>query len=215
MVSIHAPRPGCDMAVLGEDYVRQMFQSTHPARGATHEEKNDAILLNSFNPRTPGGVRLYLSNKRAIPCTVSIHAPRVGCDTQTGLSNYWNRVSIHAPRVGCDAGTAVITSITEVSIHAPRVGCDVAYINLRRNRIKFQSTHPGWGATVKSFVITPFLCFNPRTPGGVRPDIQRQQARIIQVSIHAPRVGCDEKSRSTEARHHRFNPRTPGGVRPS
>ena len=36
-------------------------------------------------------------------------------------------------------------------------------------RIQFQSTHPGWGATVSSMADSVgTMYFNPRTPGGVR-----------------------------------------------
>ena len=38
----------------------------------------------------------------------------------------------------------------------------------------------------------PLRCsFNSRTPGGVRPDGSQQPCRTSQVSIHAPREGCD------------------------
>ena len=37
--------------------------------------------------------------------TISIHAPRVGCDVQIDPRNgYSYLISIHAPRVGCDGG---------------------------------------------------------------------------------------------------------------
>ena len=101
-----------------------------------------------------------------------------------------------------------------ISIHAPRVGCD-AYMWTRHFRQhKFQSTHPGWGATwISSFWIPDFLfqsthpgwgatkrCgnttarknyFNPRTPGGVRRSYDVTPKPTPQISIHAPRVGCD------------------------
>ena len=56
----------------------------------------------------------------------------------------------------------------------------------------FQSTHPVWGATPGYWIIS----------------------ELDTISIHAPRVGCDN---SGIARHRRlcyFNPRTPCGVRP-
>ena len=58
VVSIHAPRAGCDEGVPSVIPVGRVFQSTHPARGATC------------------GLR------GRIPIVfVSIHAPRAGCDT--------------------------------------------------------------------------------------------------------------------------------------
>src|SRR5690606_28603723 len=57
----------------------------------------------------------------------------------------------------------------------------------------FQSTRPGWGATISG----------PReNPGGP-------------VSIHAPRVGRDWTSLSTLNLKGCFNPRAPGGARPA
>ena len=34
-ISIHAPREGCDVAIIEAAAARERFQSTHPARGAT------------------------------------------------------------------------------------------------------------------------------------------------------------------------------------
>ena len=79
IISIHAPREGCDFDVQQEVSYLLGFQSTHPARGATHglqhfgavifisihapREGCDVILFGgeaektNFNPRTPRGVR--------------------------------------------------------------------------------------------------------------------------------------------------------------
>ena len=56
----------------------------------------------------------------------------------------------------------------------------------------FQSTHPVWGATRKPLNTLPrWSNFNPRTPCGVRREINLLHPDMIQISIHAPRVGCD------------------------
>ena len=79
IVSIHAPRVGCDK-LRAENPVQYKFQSTHPGWGATvlcSDHANDLLVsihaprvgcdvcqgcprfvCASFNPRTPGGVRL-------------------------------------------------------------------------------------------------------------------------------------------------------------
>ena len=57
MVSIHAPREGCDRYSQMIEEAKRWFQFTHPVRGAT------APLL-------------ALQRER----DVSIHAPREGCD---------------------------------------------------------------------------------------------------------------------------------------
>ena len=56
-ISIHAPREGCDLVSDGAEVLRAIFQSTHPARGATGR----------------GSSRRYFPG-------ISIHAPREGCD---------------------------------------------------------------------------------------------------------------------------------------
>ena len=78
-----------------------------------------------------------------------------------------------------------------VSIHAPREGCDHAGGDKGGEAAEFQFTHPGRGATPKDYftgvvpsvsihapregcdlfqilIILESVCFNSRTPGGVR-----------------------------------------------
>ena len=103
--------------------------------------------------------------------TVSIHAPRVGCDAERFITVLVTQVSIHAPRVGCDDVVLRYPIIFGVSIHAPRVGCDLWIVfkilsvmgfnsrtpcGVRLNIIhvlttdsEFQFTHPVWGATLE------------------------------------------------------------------
>ena len=125
IVSIHAPREGCDLFVA---------------------DKSNTFFR--FNSRTPGGVR---PQGREIPyqdCQVSIHAPREGCDvpplsipicttmfqfTHPGrgatvsrdfplvpISRFNSRTpgGVRLPYMA-DVATKVV-----VSIHAPREGCD-------------------------------------------------------------------------------------------
>ncbi len=72
------------------------------------------------------------------------------------------------------------------------MGCDVSILVLLLFCIRFQSTHPGWGATLLAFrCFGSSLHFNPRTPGGVRRCARNQSITFPFISIHAPRVGCD------------------------
>ena len=64
LVSIHAPREGCDGILLATRGGDGRFQFTHPGRGAT-------------------GVVTQVSD---LTC-VSIHAPREGCDRDKGLTS--------------------------------------------------------------------------------------------------------------------------------
>ena len=168
-----------------------LFQSTHPSWGAT--------LIN-----TP----------RWTARTISIHAPIVGCDVIDLTENNSTKISIHAPIVGCD--TLSTLDIYRQSNFNPRthrgvrrnIGITfiigIAYFNPRTHRgvrlccsiklialMKFQSTHPSWGAT--NSVST--------------------QASISLISIHAPIVGCDQRAQVCSYLYEDFNPRTHRGVR--
>ena len=171
-----------------------VFQSTHPVWGATQgsccsyepgfisihaprvgcdaDLKSIHGLRTYFNPRTPCGVRLRPTEQIYLTSNaISIHAPRVGCDSLTGASNGAHPLfqSTH-PVWGA-------TSLTGASNGAHPL---------------FQSTHPVWGATgQQSRYILASRYFNPRTPCGVRRGSATAAQEIAEISIHAPRVGCD------------------------
>ena len=56
------------------------FQFTHPGRGATIRLLLRLALTACFNSRTPGGVRRCSALTNCYTKSVSIHAPREGCD---------------------------------------------------------------------------------------------------------------------------------------
>ena len=123
---------------------------------------------------------------------ISIHAPRVGCDSLlNAMVGYYNHISIHAPRVGCDAVQDRVNQL--LRYFNPRTPCGVRHHpgNFWAWGWKFQSTHPVWGATPRTSLMW----------------------RMSSISIHAPRVGCDEGSVNYEIPPLDFNPRTPCGVR--
>ncbi len=61
--------------------------------------------------------------------------------------------------------------------------------------IEFQSTLPAWGATSSAATSSRqgSSNFNPRSPRGERPFQNRHGVRHDGISIHAPRVGSDER----------------------
>ena len=148
---------------------------------------------------------------------ISIHAPRVGCDIRPyGLA----RPSIHFnPRTpgGVRPIYDLCVSLYQLEFQSthPGWGATRGTLAISKAGLIFQSTHPGWGATQlrtrdfqevlisihaprvgcdfardSSAVEKPFD-FNPRTPGGVRPNIDIRWVGLMYISIHAPRVGCD------------------------
>ncbi len=169
-----------------------------------------------FNSRTPGGVRLAQMTLTEIQKTVSIHAPREGCDlsalsqifstcwfqfTHPGrgatrahyVMRHRNGVSIHAPREGCDIDISeVITTAQTVSIHAPREGCDARVLSNEIPAYEFQFTHPGRGATGgANAAVNAYMQFQFTHPG---------RGATCKGLFHWRSPFC-------------FNSRTPGGVR--
>ena len=213
-ISIHAPREGCDQGVgvvltktaefqsthpargattrTSTAQANVRFQSTHPARGATAHKRDHARRILYFNPRTPRGVRLTLPTARAPQNTISIHAPREGCDQDIHPLLRDMYISIHAPREGCDVITKFRRSLERdfnprtprgvrrevldngVVVHGNSNPRTPRGVRPRRKGLhwitdRFQSTHPARGATAGSWPTTsPNANFNPRTPRGVR-----------------------------------------------
>ena len=138
----------------------------------------------------------------------------MGCDGR-GLAGYEIKREFQSthPAWGATPTTKRHRIVFDISIHAPRVGCDPVtsswpasfiYFNPRTPRgvrprrlisyartLRFQSTHPAWGATFAKFLRKEFAV----------------------ISIHAPRVGCDRYILVRKRTAKNFNPRTPRGVR--
>ena len=106
-------------------------------------------------------------------------------------------VPIHAPRVGCDILQIRQWVEQDVSIHAPRVGCDSDARTDKQYRQMFQFTHPVWGATYlpPTRIRRSRFQFTHPVWGATWKVSRKVSSR--QVSIHAPRVGCDFKVGST------------------
>ena len=170
-ISIHAPR-------VGSDRSRRRCTVNNP----------------HFNPRSPCGERRAAVVAYICSVQISIHAPRVGSDSgdlvmpsplvtfQSTLpvwgathirpaNQRWQLISIHAPRVGSD-GFGINASATSLYFN-PRSPCGErqALTATRAPSISFQSTLPVWGATRRCTATSTVLC----------------------ISIHAPRVGSDER----------------------
>ena len=125
-ISIHAPREGCD---------RKAFKSISKAK--------------HFNPRTPRGVRQGPSGRCSrdsdnfnprTPRGVRPRPPPSLCHSQS--------ISIHAPREGCDHGK--FEAYAYINDFNPRTPRGVRHM-LRGGGTGphgFQSTHPARGATI-------------------------------------------------------------------
>ncbi len=101
-------------------------------------------------------------------------------------------ISIHASRVGGDNISDDRFAVLAISIHASRVGGDKFRGIMTPKRIRFQSTPPGWEATVLDSGKVAIMLFQSTPPGWEATD----------------------RRRSFPAGKHHFNPRLPGGRRP-
>ncbi len=146
--------------------------------------------IRSFNSRTPCGVRRC--------------SPRRGCT-----------LSCFNSRTPCGVRQHIALASTKPMSFNSRTPCGVRHEvpQVRLELRAFQFTHPVWGATVaSSSSVNATLRFNSRTPCGVRLS-SRVHTSSLQVSIHAPRVGCDRLTYPPRYHLRCFNSRTPCGVR--
>ena len=143
-----------------------------------------------FNPRTPCGVR---PGRTARKGETPYFNPRTPCGVRLGVGHILYGLLHFNPRTPCGVR---------------RRGC-----RSRRARRIFQSTHPVRGATVCAAVTCGFEEFQSTHP--VRGATCRRHGggRGAEISIHAPRAGCDTRCAWSARQSSNFNPRTPCGVR--
>ena len=192
-ISIHAPLAGCDSSGVRSTQNIFNFNPRTPC-GVRLLVVHSLGLVVDFNPRTPCGVRPFCSLSTKRRSKISIHAPLAGCDHIRRCMAMETVISIHAPLAGCDLGRFDNRLFLYISIHAPLAGCDTVKLFSVRTLSTFQSTHPLRGATgIQASAhycldisihaplagcdsngtaqITTYTHFNPRTPCGVRPEI--------------------------------------------
>ena len=124
IISIHAPRVGCDRALEALGVFTKEFQSTHPVWGATSSFLT-VLVRRNFNPRTPCGVRLHADwqgrEGHGFQSTHPVWGATKPCVYHQSLLCHFN----------------------------PRTPCGVRLVSGRESPLplRFQSTHPVWGAT--------------------------------------------------------------------
>ena len=190
-----------------------------------------------FNPRSPCGERLRAIARYIFPLYFN---PRSPCGERLfamGSPPQNRSISIHAPRVGSDSDwDAQLCRTQEISIHAPRVGSDKSAAPVGAPATHFNPRSPC--GERRNHVCRPWDSrnFNPRSPCGERQGIPQNFLVDRQISIHAPRVGSDvliailmpprnifqstlpvwgatSSSRGQRYKGFYFNPRSPCGER--
>ena len=105
VISIHAPRMGCDICDWRRMGRRFDFNPRTPYGMRPSHSLPASMLIFYFNPRTPYGMRpLLLADYFAMPLFQSTHP--VWDATAIALPPFDKPpISIHAPRMGCDLYT--------------------------------------------------------------------------------------------------------------
>ena len=102
LVSIHAPRAGCDEKIEVREVRAGCFNSRTPCGVRPPRDGLRSWTISSFNSRTPCGVRPYTDPSfKATSKFQFTHPVRGATDTITSYDTI-HTVSIHAPRAGCD-----------------------------------------------------------------------------------------------------------------
>ena len=236
-ISIHAPRVGSDCTASR----RPLHPGYFNPRSPCGERPSIAKLWSSvtyFNPRSPCGERPPPKERRNVPQHFN---PRSPCGER--LSGHQEALSLGVfqstlPVWGATALYCTRDGGTMISIHAPRVGSDPVRPWTHGQSVpRFQSTLPVWGATNRNIYSPSFTIFQSTLPvwgatcAGRSPGIsERFQSTLpvwgatpcwsmlyfsSRISIHAPRVGSDCRSRRRSWRAADFNPRSPCGERPA
>ena len=217
---------------------RQEFQSTLPARGATHGAvdvlADHAISIHA--PREGSDVDIGILMH---PVIITIHAPREGSDMLTTAQktpkSYFNPRSPRGERLpfiifiisqkqfqstlparGATRSRAFLRLSRAISIHAPREGSDfiICIVCLLTNL--FQSTLPARGATRRySYRISSRAGFQSTLPARGATGCGGGWGEKRGISIHAPREGSDIIAFWAIQYPGNFNPRSPRGERPS
>ena len=171
-ISIHAPRAGGDVVLacivpslktyfnprppcggrrvyVGDGYTIEAFQSTPPVRGATFEDNADSAeaLFQSTPP-----VRGATTVKDRLPEVYRDFNPRPPCGGRPLCCLLSPEVMHFNPRPPCGGRRQAVIDLAEVltiSIHAPRAGGDANAFTKMSSSIKFQSTPPVRGATLR------------------------------------------------------------------
>ncbi len=174
------------------------------------------LPASTFNPRSRVGVRPPTALHHAQTWTISIHAPGLGCDHQPHFTTLkLGRFQSTLP--GWGATTACHAARLRPGLFQstlPGWGATPAVWVSIIATLLFQSTLPGWGATTRhSLTRTLVYIFQSTLPGWGATDPAQQRQLRRNITIHAPRMGCDRPRATATTTTKYYNPRSPDGVR--
>ncbi len=168
-----------------------------------------------FQSTLPAGERHRHQNRCAIPICISIHAPRGGSDHQRrsniNPAAYFNPRSPRGERRQLPPSSGLQA---EFQSTLPAGGATTVNVFGLFPGWLFQSTLPAGGATHRWSSLSRSATgkhFNPRSPRGERRNLTNKQAKVLDISIHAPRGGSDLLPCKWPPPASHFNPRSPRG----
>ncbi len=217
IITFQSTQPEWAATFYCNGYVKALrFQSTQPEWAATLFRALICTMRRYFNPRSPSGLRPFLTAYVAdVTLYISIHAARVGCDR--ALKMMLLPVYNFNPRSPSGLRPVHLIQQTWRADFNPRSpsglrrsfclsnGSHCPYFNprspsgLRLLRLLYFTTYKDFNPRSPSG-LRPIFCrqslrawnFNPRSPSGLRL-ISRRLATLHElISIHAARVGCDD-----------------------
>ena len=191
------------------------FQSTPSGGKATRANTEDYVGNKRFNPRLPGGRRRPAAHALR---DVQRFNPRLPGGRRHEVARHLDfprAVSIHAFRgEGDPREGGVEATLGIVSIHAFRGEGDAAISRALVSIVSFNPRLPGGRRPqrVTNHVIAP--AFQSTPSGGKATPHGPVSERWVDVSIHAFRGEGDQTLQRRHLRPRGFNPRLPGGRRP-
>ena len=190
-ISIHPPRAGRDPLATLQIRLLKRFQSTRPVRGGT-PSPSSRYSHHDFNPPAPCGA---------------------------GLA--WIVIALLAvdfnPPAPCGAGPGCATRLTHksgISIHPPRAGRDQILACSPALIADFNPPAPCGAGRWNSLSNCSALNFNPPAPCGAGHLGDIPPIQGVQISIHPPRAGRDNRPWPCCMRPGYFNPPAPCGAGP-
>ena len=188
-ISIHPPRVGWDQSRSSRARTRRYFNPPTPC-GVGRRVDNKQRGKQYFNPPTPCGVGRLATCKMVRPRRFQSTHPVWGGTSVVGFpAEIFQFQSTH-PVWGGTAGKRSQRRREQISIHPPRVGWDNSVLN----------------------ALSASRNFNPPTPCGVGPDVNRLTSRRRGFQSTHPVWGGTRNCYFRERPAGYFNPPTPCGV---
>ena len=149
-----------------------------------------------------------------MPCKISTHTSRVGCDGNTWRLRRSHRISTHTSRVGCDA--IALFNAVDASFLLTHPVWDVTHIEEKIQLDVLISTHTSRVGCDTNLLRHVFLASNfySHIPCGMWQETTEKYESLRKISTHTSRVGCDIPDRRNGRVGNYFYSHIPCGMWP-